>query len=165
MPVEQLPDPPAPPDAPRRLRLYRYQWVGVAFLLVLPALAVAGVFGESFRTATASGPGARLEVTYPHRFRYKQLNSIEARVRNTSGARVDTLRLVLDSAFASRFSTVRAIPAFERPWEVALTDVAPGETRLVVVEIQGEHYGRHEGSFRLAGTDTVGVPLSVRIFP
>ncbi len=165
MPVEELPDPPAPPSLPRRIRLYRYQWVGLGLIVALPVLALAGVFGESWRSEEARGADVEAAVTWPERFRYKQVNSIEVRVRNTSSRVLDTMTVALDTALAGRFSTVRAIPSFTRPYETDLTDLRPGETSLVLVEIQAERYGRHEGTLSVIHRDTVRIPISIRIFP
>jgi hypothetical protein len=52
MPVKDLPDPPDIPGAPRRVRFRARPWLGAAFLAVLPALALAGQFGETWRTVT-----------------------------------------------------------------------------------------------------------------
>lgn len=165
MSLDHLPDPPGPPEAPRHVRLYRFQWIGLPLLAIVPILALAGAFGESWRVEEATSASLDATVHYPSRYRYKQLNSIEVWVTNRGAAAVDTLTVALDSALANRFSTVRAIPSFREPWEVELTDVLPGETRLVVIELQGERYGRHVGDLELMGLDTVAVPLSIRIFP
>ena len=51
-----LPEPPPPPETPRRVKLYVYQWIGLAFLVSLPVLAWAGVFGERWRVERAATP-------------------------------------------------------------------------------------------------------------
>lgn len=165
MPLDNLPDPPGPPEAPRRVRLYRYQWVGLGLIALLPILALAGAFGETWSTATGRSAALEVEVRYPTAYRYKQLNSLELRIRNTSAATLDTVTVSLDASLATAFSTVRATPAFVRAYETDLIDLRPDEVRLVVIELQAERYGRHEGVLRAAGPDTVRIPLSITIFP
>lgn len=165
MSLEQLPDPPPPPDAPRHVRFYRYQWAGLFLVAAFPVLALAGVFGETWRVEERSGAALDVTVRYPDRYRYKQLNSLEVWVTNTSRVPVDTVTVAVDTALANRFSTVRALPPFAAPYRTGLADLAPDETRLVLVELQGEQYGRHDGAVEVMGPDTLRVPLSIRIFP
>lgn len=165
MPLHSLPDPPDPPQAPRRFRLYPYQWVGLALLAMLPLLALAGVFGETWAETSVSSSDLAVTVRYPSSYRYKQLNSIEVRVRNTSPAVLDTARVAVDTAFANGFSSVRAIPALIRAYETEVLNLRPNESRLVVIELQGERYGRHAGLLRVIASDTLQVPLSITIFP
>ena len=165
MPLKDLPEPPSPPSAPRRIRLYRYQWVGLPLLALLPVLALAGVFGVSWTDADASSESLAVDVRYSNRYRYKQLNRIEVRVRNIDVARLDTVTVALDTALAARFSTVRSVPPFVGTYRTELTGLEPGEERLVVIELQAERYGRHEGLLEVIGPDTVALPLSIFIFP
>lgn len=167
MAITNLPDAPPAPHAPRRVRLHPFQWVGLALLLAMPVLALAGVFGESWRVEHVRGANIAVQMRYPSRFRYKQLNQIEVQLRNHSASALDTVRVSLDTAFLTRFSTVRALPAFERPFELALSRVEPGASALVIVEIQAERYGTATGTLTVTsgGGDTVRVPLHVRVFP
>ena len=57
-------------------------------------------------------------------------------------------------------------PPPARGYEVDLLDVEPGGTRLVVAEIQGFRYWRHQArSSAAAGTDTARVDLETLVFP
>lgn len=165
MAVDALPEPPPAPSAPRRVRLYAFQWFGLALLAVLPLLAALGQLGETWDEATMSGDALDVSVRWPTRFRYKQLNSITVQVRNVGVATRDTVTVSLDTALANRFSTVRAIPAFARAYEAEITDLRPGESRLVVVELQAEEYGSHTGALTIESGEALRMPLSIRIFP
>lgn len=163
--TDELPEPPQPPENPRRIKLYPYQWIGLAALAVLPVLAWAGVFGESGRVERARAGSLDVVVSYPSRFRYKQLNQIEVQVRNASTAALDSVRVALDTAFGARFSTVTSLPPLDAAFELTIPGIPPGQTRLAVIEIQAERYGRHTGTLTIAAGDTVRVPLAVFIFP
>jgi hypothetical protein len=165
MSLNGLPDPPGLPPTPRRLPPGPRPWLGIALLAVLPVLALAGRFGETWRTVTAGQGALEATVRYPDRFRYKQLNSMEIRLRNVSSASIDTLTVALDSVLVDRFSTVRAIPPFARPWEIGVGPLAPGETALLIVELQAEQYGRHAGALAVYGRDTLHIPLGILILP
>lgn len=165
MPDEHVPEPPPPPRLPRRFTLYPFQWIGFALLAVFPVLAAAGVFGESWQEVRVAGGSLDVAVRFPDRYRYKQLNSVTVQVANAGPRTLDTVTVSLDTALANRFSTVRAIPAFARAYDAEVTGLHPGESRLVVIELQAEEYGRHAGTLTLRADDVLRVPLSIRIFP
>lgn len=168
--AEQHSDDPPFPEAPeieRRVGIPRSRAIGLVVILAVPVLALAGVFGESWDRVAADGPNVSARIEFPTRFRYKMLNSITASVTNRSARPIDTIVVRLDSSYALRFSTVVFTPAAERAYEAPLTDVPPGETRLMVIEIQGERYGRHTGRLHIESTngDTLAIPIQTVIFP
>ncbi|HEX6314538.1 MAG TPA: hypothetical protein VFZ73_06740 [Gemmatimonadaceae bacterium] len=140
----------------------------MTFLVLIPLLAMFGVFGESQAQAHGASADLELRVDYPTRYRYKQIDRVRVEVQNVSGAQLDTVTVAFDSSYTSRFSTLMFIPAAKEPFSVELTHLAPGSTRLVWVELQAERYGRHRGALRAwrhGGSDTVSVALSTIIFP
>jgi hypothetical protein len=87
-----------------------------------------------------------VDVQYPTRIRYKQIDPIRITVKNRTTEKLGTLTVALDRTYVEAFSDVRAVPSFARPWEVELHEVRPGETRRVEVVLQGERYGLHRGT-------------------
>jgi hypothetical protein len=140
---------------------------GLAVIVLVPALAVAGVFGESWEQSAAESPNLSVRIEFPSRFRYKVLQSLTASITNRSAHAIDTIHVRLDSSYALRFSAVTLTPPAERVYEVALRHVAPGETRQVVIEVRGERYGRHAGRLRISSTsgDTLAIPVHSVVFP
>lgn len=156
------------PDHARRVRLSRYQWVGVGLIILVPLLALFGAFGESSARGQASSAELAIRVDYPTRYRYKQLNTLQVTVQNVSGVAIDTVIVSFDSAYASRFSTIMFIPSAREPFAVELVDLRPGSARLVWAELQAERYGRHQGTikaYRPGSADTARVPVRTIIFP
>jgi len=158
------------PDAPeidRRIRIPAFRAIGMAVIALFPVLAVAGVFGESWNTTTAHGATIVVDVEFPTRYRYKMLNSITATITNRFPRTIDTVTVRLDTAYALRFSTVVFTPSAQDAYSVPLTALASGESRLVVIELQGERYGRHAGRLRVESTsgDTLAVRVHSLIFP
>lgn len=164
---EHEPQPPHAPDVSRHVHLHPWQWVGVPLLLLIPLLALLGVFGESRATVRAETAQIALELQYATRYRYKTINSLSLDVTNRTGAWLDTVTVEIDTAYVSRFSNVAAIPSFTGAYTIELTAVEPQETRSVRVELQGEHYGRHRGELRAtaSGADTARLQMSTFIFP
>lgn len=165
MGVEELPDPPPAPSIRRRVRLYSYQYVGLALLAAIPALAIAGAFGESDAFAEERTSELQVSLRYPVRYRFEQVSRIELRVLNTSGHLLDTVRVSLDSAYANRFSMVRSIPELSEPYAVELRSLEPGRQRIVVIELKADRYGHHRGELRVGASDTARFRLGTFIFP
>lgn len=168
---EAYAQPPKAPDVSRNFRLYNFQYVGMAVMLLIPILALAGAFGESFTTVEAVSRDLRLTVDYPTRYRYKMLNSLTAEVENLTETDVPLLTVRFDRAYIDRFSTVVFTPAAARItatlYEVELQDVGAGETQVVTVELQGERYGLHTGDVTVGaeGLEPVRLDVSTIIFP
>jgi hypothetical protein len=158
---------PSAPEIERRVRVPLFRGIGMVLILLVPALAIAGVFGESRDTAAARGPNVSVRMEFPSRYRYRMLNTLTLAVENTSERKIDTVTVRLDTAYVLRFSTVVITPAPEQAFLVPLTDVAPGEIRLVVMELQGERYGRHSGQVHVETTsgDTLALPVHTLIYP
>ena len=167
MSSEENKSPPEGPDVERRVRLLKFQWIGIPILLLLPiVLAATGLLGERWATRTATAGPLDVSVQWPTSIRYKQLNDIQIHVRNRSAVTLDTIDIEVDTSYASRFSTVQAIPSFERAYALALTDVRSGSSALGIIELQAERYGRHTGMVTIsAGRDTIRIPLHTTIFP
>lgn len=163
------PQPPQPPELRRRFHLAPARWAGLAVVLLVPLLALFGLFGERWSSAEQTTPSLLVRAEYPTRFRYKMLNAVTVRVQNRSAQHLDTVTVAFDTDYVQQFSTVTFTPSVStvsEGYEVPLTDVAPGETRLVSMQIQGEHYGRHEGAVTVsAGADSAVVPVHTTIWP
>ena len=161
----ELPEPPPPPETPRRAKLYVYQWVGLALLALLPLFASVGLFGESWEKVRSARGALDVQVSYPDRLRYWQVNQIELQVRNVSAAPLESVRVSLDTAFAFRFANVTSQPPFATAFELTIEEIPSNQTRPVWIEIRADRFGRHAGMLTISSADTVRVPLSITVFP
>lgn len=160
--------PPPPPTVRRRIRISPLQAAGVGLLFLVPILALFGVFGESWAVARGGSGGIELEVRYPERYRYQQLEEMDVTVHNRSPDVIDTLTVLVEPRYLDRFSTVTFIPPQEEGlYEVPLIDVQPGERRRVRIEYEADRYGRHSGAIiaTAGGADTARVELQTIVFP
>jgi len=162
-------DAPRPPEAPsirRRLALTRKQMLGLPLLAAVPVLALFGVFGERRADVRAASAAVEMLVRYPERFRYRQIQPLDVTVRNISQRAIDTLRVLLDTGYLSRFSSVRIDPAPGAAFVVTFTNVKPGESRVVSAELWGERYWSHRGRLvATAGADSAAVEVRTLVFP
>jgi len=157
---------PQPPSIEPKLQLTRKQWIGFPIMLAIPIIALFGLFGE--RTALTRAKSASLEVavSYPEKFRYRQVQPLHLSVRNLSAQQLDTITVSVDTAYISRFSSVRFDPPAKKAYAIELTDVKPMESRYIAVELWGQDYGVHRGTIvARAGTDSAVVRFRTFVFP
>jgi hypothetical protein len=159
--------PPRAPQIERRFRLGRLQWIGIPLLMLIPFLALVGVFEESRDTVVVSSPEIEMGVRYAERQRYTMLNEVLVVVRNTSRQSIDTLTVGFDPDYLKGFSGLTFTPSAGKAFEVDLLEVRPGKTRRVWAEMQARRYGWHRGQvFATAGgADSASAVLSTFIFP
>lgn len=158
--------PTAPPHVRRRIALTRKQRIGIPLMTLVPLLALLGAFGERNATVASRSASLAMSVQYPARFRYRQTEPLEITVRNLSSRVIDTIAVALDTAYVTRFANVRITPEPRTAFTVELTAVKPGEQRLVAAELEGEHYGRHQGRIMaLAHNDSAIVTVRTLVFP
>jgi hypothetical protein len=158
-----------PPPAPKtdaRISLTTKQVLGLPLIAAVPLLAMLGVFGERATTTVVRSAAVDVAVTFPARFRYRQVQALRVSVRNTSARPFDTVFVSFDTAYIARFSSVRFDPAVTSAFVVPMSHLAAGASGLVSVELWGEQYGRHRGRVVVtANGDSVSVPISTFVFP
>lgn len=164
-------EPPQPPQIRRSITLEKYQLIGVPLLVLLPALALWGVFGVTSASARASATGLEIEVTYPERFRYRMHRELEVTVRNTGGKPLPVVVVSFDRPYISAFSQVQFTPAARsitaEGFEVELDDIPPGGERRVSASLQADDYGRHDGwvTVEAQGGGRSRLPITTIVFP
>lgn len=165
---------PQPPEIEKQWIFATLQKVGMPLLLLIPLLALLGLFGKSSATATETGNTFSVEITYPSRNRYKVRNPLTVRIENRSDQTVPTATVSFDQDYISQFSNVSFTPepgeVTEDAYYVQLDDLQPGEVRLIAVDMQAERYWQHEGQVAVAagGVDApadVAVELSTLVYP
>ncbi|HEY2377342.1 MAG TPA: hypothetical protein VGH98_15300 [Gemmatimonadaceae bacterium] len=155
-----------PPASDRRLALTRKQWVGLPLIAAVPILTLLGLFGERRGELHTTSASVAVDVVYPERFRYRQVEALDITVRNRTSHVIDTLHVWIDTAYVTRFSTVQIEPEPDIAYDVALTRLRPGEARLVVAELWGERYGRHQGRIVVSTrSDSAVAAISTFVFP
>lgn len=157
--------PPKSPEVRRRFVLKGAQ-LGMPLLLLVPVLALAGVF-DARGEWQASSPGLSVSANGPSRTRATLDESLDIRVRNTSDGRFEDVRVRLDPAWQESLLRV----SFLRPpgmdhW-VSLGSLAPGEEGRVRVDFQVERLGKLTGAVEVeaGGVEPVRLPLEMFVFP
>jgi hypothetical protein len=166
-----VPQPPEPPEIKRRLQLNATQLIGIPLLALMPLLALLGVFGLAQGEARSEQGSLALRVSYPERTRYSMTQPLVIEVRNIGTVSLDTVVVRLDTDYLSAFSQVELTPTPTRVtaevYEVTLSDIQPGETRIVSTDVQAHAYWRQRGSISATpgGGEATGVMVSTFVFP
>jgi hypothetical protein len=161
----ELGGPPPAPVMPRRVRLYRAQWLGLPLLLVLPLLGLAGAFGESRQTRTFADEFVRVEVDYPVRLRVRQPSAVHVRVDRLADM-ADSLLIAVDPAWLDRFAKVTVIPEPQHGWSVWLRDPHPGSRAEVRVEFEARQLWSGRGRIHIQHAGGVGhVEITTFVYP
>lgn len=118
-------------------------------------------------TVGVEAPGLRAELTYPARHRYRVAQSLYLHVTNTDVAPIDTLAVVLDADYASRFLVSMAFPEFDDAYTIRLHDIPAGATRNVRIDLEGRRYGWQDGELVITpvGREPIVIPLATFVFP
>jgi hypothetical protein len=164
---------PQPPSIEKRWVFHTVQKIGVPLIVLIPLLALFGLFGESSNTVSDSGGSLAMEISYPTRFRYKMTDPVVVSVENLSSQPVPTLTVSFDYDYISGFSTVTFSPSVseitEEAYLVHLNEVQAGEVRQIVVDIQAEQYWNHSGTVAASTAPDqapdVELELSTFVFP
>jgi hypothetical protein len=151
------PQPPQPPEFDRKLQFYPFHLLGIALLILVPVLALLGVFGETSAVVQGASNGIELEVHYSNRIHFQGLDGTEIRIRNTTGNVISSLTVAIDKAFLDNFSDLAFTPEVtqitEAAYLVELSEVQPGETRIVTYDSRGKIAGSHLGNVTVVSAD------------
>jgi hypothetical protein len=155
-----------PPELPRRIHLYKSQWIGLPILFVLPILAILDVFGERREVIAESRDPLWVSVDYPTRLRAGQRSDVLVRVVNRSADPVSALAVEWDPQFLAGFAAVERMPPHDHaPAEPF--DLEPGGEQLQRIELEGNTLWRHRGLVSVAwhGREPIRIELRVFVLP
>jgi hypothetical protein len=167
----EVPDPPEAPDIERRLEFDTLQRIGIPILLLVPLLALLGVFGDSSGSRVAETPEAALHVTYPSRMRHGLASSLRVDVRNRSPRPLSNVTVAISRDYLEPFRDLSFMPELTAVHETAylleIGDVPPGEERLVLVELRGWEHGRYPATVTVTidGVENVQTTFTTIVFP
>lgn len=156
--------PPQPPELPKRFRLHPHQMWGLPLIMLLPILAISGALEDHTRIASHRTASLEWTVEYPSQFKFKQSHYLKLKARNISDSKLDTVIVGLDSAYLAKFTQITILPEPENGHSVIFTDLAAGEKREVLVDIEAKHYGTQRGTFSVETKgERTSTPISTYI--
>jgi hypothetical protein len=162
---------PQPPEIERRALLTRLQAVGLPILVLVPLLALAGVFGLSRGHRSVQGNGLTIDVEYPSRARVRASDSLAVSVRNELDRPVDGVVVRIDREYVDSFTQVDFTPAVstlsEASYSIDLGRLPAGGIRAVTVRLSPQAQWRRAGSVSVAGDgiEESTVEFATFVFP
>jgi hypothetical protein len=169
--AQQTQSPSKLPPYQRRIMLYPFQWVGLILLLLIPLVALAGVFDRREQTVETSSGDLRLEVTFLTHNRFKMPGDVSITVENQGTAPLDTITVTISRDYIDTFADINIAPQVNsidaENYVVQLSDLQPGQAQVVEFEYLGEKYGAHSGTITAqAGNGPVlQVNIETFVFP
>jgi hypothetical protein len=164
--IDESPMPEKAPEPGRALRMRTPQAVSLAALLLIVITALAGTFNQKQERARVRVAGLDVSVLFTTRFRFQQTDIIAVTITNATHARVDSVRVGVDTAYMRGFAQTEMTPAPLYPFVSMLPEIPAGERREVRVEARGDRIGRHRGDLVISARgDTARIPLSTFILP
>lgn len=156
-----------PPDIKPHLRMWRYQWIGIPLILIIPILAMLGVFGIEIEKLNISTSGVETSIEYPAKMRYGQEEFIRMEFKNVSGETIQDLAVSFDQDYIRKFDGIDFNPQLETNYIVKTGVIPPGETGTVNVKLKAGEYGSHSGEIKISSQnkEIISEELSTFIFP
>lgn len=145
-------EPPGLPPAPefdRRVTLKPLRLMGLLLIALAPAAALFGLFGDARRTVSVASQGVELSVSYPLTQRFKVRAPLSITVTNRGNSAIPLVEVALATNYLRGFSDVAMTPGPDRvtadTYLFDLTDLGPGQTRHLALEMQAQDYWRTRG--------------------
>jgi hypothetical protein len=161
----EVPGPPEAPDIERKLQFDKLQLIGVPILMLLPILALFGLFGETFDHSSAETAEVALHVEYPSRYRHGRTNPLRITVTNRSPQPLAHLTVAVSRDYVERFSEVAAVPEItaidEAAFLIEFEEIPPGAERRVLLELRAWEHGYHRAT---VWVNVDGVPNAETFF-
>jgi hypothetical protein len=161
---DQEPRPPQAPDTARAFRPPRHHAAGITLLGLLTLAAAAGVFGDVRGRAAEESGELRLQVDYLLRTRAKIDHTMTVEVTNVGDRPLGRVVVTIDRRYLDAFGALEFTPAAARADRdavfVELRDVAPGETRLVLVGMRAEALWARTGIVAASTAAAAAAPAS-----
>jgi len=158
-------EPPKPPEVHHKVSFYLYQIIGVLIIFLIPILALSGVFGATRDKAEASSEVFSIEVEYPTKFRYKTIDPLSIKIRNTSNS-AQSLTVTIEEEYLSHFTNVKFSPQEKEitngKYIFDLGTLQAGESKTISGEIQSEEYGSFKGLIEASSTAEENLQVEVK---
>jgi hypothetical protein len=168
---KDYPEPPKEPAILRKLHLYVFQYIGIPLILLIPILALSGVFNQQFAQLQQENDALALSIHYPNRSRYEVLSNVTINIENKTEETIPLVLLSISKSYLKEFFVIDILPLVsqitEENYEVELEEIASEESRLVTIDLEGDIYGEHTATVSLAseGIEPLSLTIKTFVFP
>lgn len=167
-PPQDTPQPPQPPEIKQRINLSRQQLIGLPLLILIPVLALFGVFGMTQGRGVQEGEALELSVDYTTRTRLRADYTLIIEVRNRLERPLDGVTVEIDRDYLEGFSEVEFTPSAttvtDDTYRIDLGTIPAAATRIVDGDLVPTSYWSHHGSVTVSASETEAVEFAIATF-
>lgn len=154
-----------------RFLMYPYQWIGLPLLLLIPVLALFGLFDRNETSVTRHSDTLTLTVESFTLNRYKMSGFVAVTVENTGTTPLDEVTVSVNRAYIEAFSDVSVSPPIthitDEQYVFVLPALEAGQTHTVDIQLVADRYGVHNGTVeaQISTGETVQVSVQTLVLP
>jgi hypothetical protein len=163
-----------PPEAPaiqRKFHLYRFQYICIPLLFLVPILAILGVLGENRAQVEQSNDSLEIMIDYPARYHHQMMSRMSISIQNRTEERLDSVVVSISRSYIEQFSSISFLPSVaeitEDSYVMQLEDMAAGEIRTITIELEAHVYGEHTALVTAISDEDDPLHLTIKtlVFP
>lgn len=141
--------PPPAPDFQRRVNFDAAERIGVPLLLLLPLLALAGVFDQQVRSLHSRQGELSLHISYPAISRLHLQGALAIDVHNHGSQPLNDVQISVEQRYLRHFDQLSFLPGElqldGQLYRARLKPLAPGQSRRLLLALRPQRAGLHEG--------------------
>lgn len=154
------------PVVSSKIQTWRFQWIGIPLLIMIPILSLWGVFDRRTNIKTIEGHEFKAKIEFPAKLRDGEVEHIRIEVTNTSNKPLDKISAGLNREYLEKFNDVTFVPELNDNYEVELKEIPSGQSRYVDIKVKAREYGTYKGELRLTTKNSsFKTSLSTFVFP
>lgn len=162
--------PPSPPEMTFRFRFYPFQLVMIPLLILIPLLALMGVFGDRVENREVQGEGVSISAHFPSMTRFDQRETLRITI-HSGAASIPAATLRISRTYLDYFAGLSFMPTNvsidSASYVIDLGDIPANTTHVMTLEYRAARMGMFIGSVML---ETENAPLldfelSTFVFP
>ena len=155
------------PQLRPHLRMWKYQWIGIPLILIMPILAIMGVFGREIKNLNITGGGITAQIEYPSKIRYGQEEFIRVELTNDSSKTMRDVSVSFDKNYIQKFDGSEFKPQADINYFVKAGDISPGNKKILEVKLKAGERGSNSGKIIISSRnkEIISEELNTFIFP
>lgn len=155
------------PDIKPEIRTWKYQWMGMLFLISIPFMALLGFFGEKMGEKLERINDIEISLEYPERMRLGQTEYLRFKISNKSDKDLKNISLKLNHNYLKNFHEFESLPSLDDNLEIPVGDISQHTDKHAYLKIKANDFGLHHAKLSLKHLNTQMKQLEFKtlVFP
>jgi hypothetical protein len=154
------------PVVSSNIQTWRFQWIGIPLLIMIPILSLLGVFDRGTNIKKIEGHDFKAKIEFPGKLRDGEVEYIRIEVTNTSSKQLDKISAGLNREYFAKFSDVTFFPEANDIYEVELKEIPSGQSRYIDIKVKAREFGTYKGELKLTTKNSsFKISLTTFVFP